>query len=125
MPTKKTIFIVEDDTALRLALVKQMEKFYTIEQSGDGKEALDWLGKHVPDLILLDIKLPHVDGITILKAVRKNKATKHTPVIIISNIDDQALVAQGLILGAKDYLAKSSYSLEDITEMVRLRMNHS
>ena len=102
MPTKKTIFIVEDDTALRLALVKQMEKFYTIEQSGDGKEALDWLGKHVPDLILLDIKLPHVDGITILKAVRKNKATKHTPVIIISNIDDQALVAQGLILGAKD-----------------------
>ncbi|OGY81409.1 MAG: hypothetical protein A3F54_02055 [Candidatus Kerfeldbacteria bacterium RIFCSPHIGHO2_12_FULL_48_17] len=125
MPTKKTIFIVEDDTALRLALVKQMEKFYTIEQSGDGKEALDWLGKHVPDLILLDIKLPHVDGITILKVVRKNKATKHTPVIIISNIDDQALVAQGLILGAKDYLAKSSYSLEDITEMVRLRMNHS
>lgn len=119
---KKNVFIVEDDDALRRALILNFKKDFNIDEAEDGKAALEFLKKNKPDIILLDIGLPYVNGMDVLKFIRKTDSIKNIPVIIISNLDDQNLVAQGLILGARDYLAKSNYSLDDIVEMVKMRL---
>lgn len=120
MNAKKNILIVEDDTALRLALVSALKEDYKFSEAEDGEQAIDMLGTCKPDLILLDIKMPKVNGIEVLKFMRKQASFKNTPVIIISQLDEPMLIAQGLLLGAKHYLAKANYTLKDITEMVKM-----
>lgn len=119
---KKRILIVEDDGGLREALINGLSQEFEFEEAADGQIALDWLKTNIPDLVLLDINLPKVDGMTVLKMIHQDKRTKNVPVIIISSMDDNDLVAQGLILGAKDYLAKANYTLADIAEMIRMRL---
>lgn len=120
---KKLIYIIEDDQSLLFALETKLKEvgFETVT-ADDGQQALDKLKTIQPNLILLDIKLPRVSGLEILKSIRENEQTKEIPVIIMSQYDDSDIVAQGLTLGAKDYLAKSSYGLNDIVEMVKARV---
>ena len=120
---KKLIYIIEDDQSLLFALETKLKEvgFETVT-ADDGQQALDKLKTIQPNLILLDIKLPRVSGLEILKSIRENEQTKEIPVIIMSQYDDSDIVAQGLTLGAKDYWAKSSYGLNDIVEMVKARV---
>ena len=119
---KKNIFIIEDDAALRLALVSHLKRNYKVSEAEDGEQAIDMLSTLRPDLILLDIKMPKINGIEVLKYMRRKTMLKNTPVIIISQFDAPTLITQGLLLGAKDYLAKANYTLEDIAEMIKTRL---
>lgn len=116
----KKILIIEDETALLYALQAQLstEGFKTLA-AADGEQALALMLKEKPDVIVLDLILPQLDGWSLLKKIKGNQATKNIPVIIISNLSDDASRRKGLGLGAKDYLAKMDYGVVDLVKKIK------
>ena len=116
----KKILIVEDEASLLYALQSQLsvEGFKTLA-APDGETALSLILKERPDLIVLDIILPKIDGWTLLKKIKSSKATKNIPVIIISNLADDDSRLKGLELGVKDYLAKIDYGIVDLVKKIK------
>ena len=116
----KKILIVEDETALLYALQSQLSVAgYKVMIADDGKKALKVVNQSKPDIIVLDIILPEMDGWTFLKEIKQNPQTKDIPVIIISNLSDEASHSRGIKLGAKDYLAKINYSIDELVERIK------
>ena len=129
--TDKTILLVEDnpdDEALTLRALKKNNILNEVVVARDGVEALDYLfgegsyaGRdlsHMPEVILLDLKLPKIDGLEVLKRMRSDPRTKLLPVIILtSSVRDQD-VAESYGLGANSYIRKP-VDFEQFTEAVR------
>lgn len=117
-----TILVVEDDSDLQLLMTKKlkMEGFKVI-QALTGQDALDALAQK-PDLILLDILLPDIDGLTVLSEIVGNKQTKDIPVIILSNLADHASMEQAEALGEYDYLVKARTDLNQVVEKIREKL---
>jgi DNA-binding response OmpR family regulator len=118
---KKKILIIEVETALLYALQSQLSIVdgFKVIAADDGEKALNLVKTEKPDLIVLDIILPKVDGWTFLKEIKDNQTTKEIPVIIISNLSDEQSRDRGIKLGAKDYLAKINYSVSELVEKIK------
>ena len=116
----KTILIVEDEVSLLQPLSKKIkqEGFHTLEAK-NGAEALMILLKNKVDLVLLDIVMPVMDGITVLQKMRADKKMKNVPVIILTNLTDDHKMAEALENGAYDFLVKSDLQLEDIIKKIK------
>jgi len=111
----KIILIVEDESTLSNALSKKIEKEgFEVEVAKDGILGLSKLEKKEYDLILLDILMPNMNGLTMLDKMRETTNNKDVPVIVLSNLEDPSFMAQAMELGSLDYLVKSDWSLEDI-----------
>jgi len=80
---------------------------YTVEVAGDGVAALEKARSLHPDIIFLDIRLPKLDGLGVLEALRADPATAGIPVVILSNWNEKELVDRGISLGALDHMIKS------------------
>ena len=121
MPTKvKKILLIEDDTDLAELYDEVLSAKFEVEIAHDGKEGLD-MAKKKPDLILLDILLPSMNGFEILKTLKKDKTTSDIPVIVLTNlgskhVDDDKKLA--LLLGAEDYLVKTYHQPQEILEKI-------
>ncbi len=115
----KTILLVEDnpdDVKLTLRAFKRNNLMNPIVVARDGVEALDFLfargahagraGKPLPALIVLDLKLPRLDGLGVLKAVRADERTKVVPVVILTSSKEEQDLVQGYSLGANSYVRK-------------------
>ncbi|MBF0622127.1 MAG: response regulator [Magnetococcales bacterium] len=130
MTQHSTILLVEDDpAAVQIALhafTKSGVKKEQISVARNGQEALDLLFKtdasesHKPSLVLLDLKLPKIDGLEVLKEIRETEATKDIPVIILTNSDEERDVTQGYDLGANSYLRKPVDYLQLIELLIQL-----
>jgi len=116
---EKTILLVEDnedDVALTLRAFNKINIKNNITVAGDGEEALDFIfcrGKFkerdpndLPSVVLLDLKLPKVNGFEVLKAIRENEVTKYLPVVILTSSKEEQDVVNGYSLGANSYLRK-------------------
>ena len=116
----KKVLIIEDETALLYALQSQLsaEGFQTIS-ADDGQKAMDIIEHIRPDVIILDIILPKIDGWQLLKNIKQKDETKDIPVIIVSNLSDEVSRKKGIQLGAKDYLAKINYSVEELIAKIK------
>jgi CheY-like chemotaxis protein len=107
-PDDVRVLVVEDD-----ALVAQMYRLkleldgYLVDIAEDGLAALEKARSLQPDIIFLDIRLPKLDGLSVLERLREDPATQHTPVVILSNWNEKELVERGIKLGALDHLIKS------------------
>lgn len=101
-----TLLIVDDDKHNRLLLTELFEGEYKIIQAKNGLQALELARAHAPDLILLDVLMPEMDGMAVIRALKRNDATRHIPVIFITALDSAADEELGLDLGAVDYIAK-------------------
>jgi DNA-binding response OmpR family regulator len=102
------VLLVEDDPAVSQMYRLKLElDGYTVEVAADGQEALDMARGRPPDIIFLDIRLPKIDGLGVLAALREDDRTRAVPVVILSNYSERDLVARGLELGALCYLIKS------------------
>lgn len=124
-PNKK-ILIVEDEMMLRKTLQEKLEKegFKTLV-AADGEEGLGMALTEHPDLILLDILMPKMDGFAMLREVRKDKWGKNVPVIVLTNVDDATRVAEGLqigFIGSYDYLVKSDHTLDEIVTKAKAKL---
>lgn len=100
------ILVVEDDEDARMVLTELLRPRYDVDAVGDGETALKRAAELNPDLVLLDLFLPGMDGFGALTGLRRNAKTADTPVIFLSAQGDAETKSQGLSLGAADYLAK-------------------
>jgi DNA-binding response OmpR family regulator len=117
---KHTILIIEDEqTILKAIQIALEEAGYQVITAidGEGGEAMAKSGK--PDLILLDIILPRKNGLDVLKSLKADEAIRHVPVILLTNLSDTETVSQGVALGARGYLVKANYSLDEVVAKVR------
>jgi len=103
---KPLILVVEDDEDARMVLTELLRPRYDVDSVGDGESALKRAAELNPDLVLLDLFLPGMDGFGALTGLRRNSKTADTPVIFLSAQGDAETKSQGLSLGAADYLAK-------------------
>lgn len=125
MTAKKRILIVDDDPLIaRMYENKIRLDGYDVDTAANGEEALMMVRKNKPDLILLDIMMPKMNGVETLKALKKDGKTKDIPVIILTNLsDDTKDVERAKAMGAIDYLIKSEISLKELSEKVRKGAN--
>ncbi|MBI2056067.1 MAG: response regulator [Candidatus Sungbacteria bacterium] len=115
----KKILFIEDESALqRAASTVLTEKGYTVLSALDGELGIAAAKKEMPDLILLDLILPKKDGFEVLKDLKADPATQTIPVIILSNLAESADVERALTLGARTYLVKTNYRLEEVVEKI-------
>jgi DNA-binding response OmpR family regulator len=117
------ILVVDDDLDLlhELTHVLQEEK-YKVDTAADGKQALDKLFEHLYDLVLLDIMLPKIDGLTVLREMRQNQI--NTPVLMLTAKGDVDDKIKGLDSGADDYLAKP-FDMAELMARIRALLRRS
>jgi len=102
------VLLVEDDPAVL--------EMYRVNTAVDGEDGLTKASSLTPDIIFLDIRLPKIDGLEVLRRLRAADKTRNIPVIILSNYDEQDLVARGLHLGAHEYLIKARTTPSSLSE---------
>lgn len=114
------ILIVEDDKFLRETLAKKFIAVGMEVQAGvDGKNGLDILKTFTPDLVVLDLLLPDIDGFGVLTEMKKDPKFISTPVIVLSNLDKADDMQKAKGLGAKDFMVKSNFTLNEIVNRVK------
>lgn len=117
---KKTILIVEDDEVLLRALYLLFhEGEFTIASATDGETALRMTERLKPEIVLLDLLLPKMNGFDYLKDMKANPAVQNTPVIILSNLGDKESIEKAKGLGAMDYFIKSDTDLSILYDKVK------
>ena len=116
----KTILIIEDDPfILDIYTTKLRESGFSVETSLDGKNCIDKVQEIKPDLILLDLVLPNVDGWEIIEQIKAMEEFKDLPIIILSNLSQKSDVEKGLNLGAVKYLIKSNYTPSEVVDQIK------
>ena len=126
MPEKKAkILIVEDDIDLLEVLIKkfELEKFLVLE-APEGKIGLEEALRNHPDLILLDIVMPVMDGMTMLMKLREDSWGKNVSVVLLTNLSDESNVAEAMKHGVYDYLVKVDWNIEDVVKKVRAKLKN-
>lgn len=122
--TKNKILIIEDEVILRrLIKGKLMDQGFQVLEASDGKAGLEIALNQKPDVILLDILMPIMDGPIMLKELRKTDYGKTVPVIILSNLDKTKEVGESLENNGHDYYIKSNMATDDIVEILKDKIN--
>lgn len=120
----KKVLIVEDEAPLRNAVsdILTFEGF-TVFQAKNGQEGLDIALREHPDLTLLDLMMPIMDGLTMLEKLRQDQAWgAQAAVILLTNINDPEKVAQATEAGSYDFLVKSDWNIEDVVRKIKGRL---
>lgn len=117
---QRRVLVIEDDQFLRDLIVKKLDEegFVTL-QAIDGEEGLRLIGEEKPDIVLLDLILPGMDGFEILKQAKEDARTSAIPVVILSNLGQKDDIDRGLALGAVDYLIKAHFTPGEIVQKVK------
>ena len=117
------ILVVEDDQPLLLVLVDKLtSEGFTVLPAKDGEEGLASALRDHPDLILLDIVMPRLDGLSMLKQLRADEWGKKVAVIVLTNLSDLEKVSEVIAQGSNEYLIKSDHKLEEIVAKVRAKL---
>jgi len=121
---RKKVLVVDDEAPIREIYQKEFSSqgFNTVT-AADGEEGLLKAGEESPNLILLDVMLPKMSGIDVLKALKKNPLTKDIPVLLLTNLGEEAIIKEGFSLGADGYLLKVSYTPAQVVEECRKFLN--
>jgi CheY-like chemotaxis protein len=102
------VLLVEDDPSVAQMYKLKLElDGYRVDVASDGEMALEMARDRQPDIVFLDIRLPKLDGLAVLEALRSDPETEPIPVVILSNFNEKELVERGAHLGALDHLIKS------------------
>jgi DNA-binding response OmpR family regulator len=117
---RKKILFIEDESALQKTFGDFLEKEgFELISALDGETGLKLAEKETADLILLDLILPKMEGIEVLKKLRENPKTKDIPVIVLTNVDDFEKLEKSLELGVKAYLVKTDFTLEEVLQKIK------
>lgn len=125
-PQQTKILIIEDEEILLEVLQKKLiYEGYNIDTAEDGETGLEKIKKFMPDLILLDIILPKLDGFGILEILHQDQKLSSIPIIIISNSGQPVEIDRAIRLGAKDYLVKTEFDPMEVIEKVKNLLGHN
>ncbi|MBU0731937.1 response regulator [Patescibacteria group bacterium] len=120
---KKKVLIVEDERVLLTALSNKFTlEGFDVEMASNGQEGLNKALAEHPDMILMDILMPVMDGMTMLEQLRKDTWGKNAEVIILTNLADTGSVSEALDRGTFDFLVKSDWKMEEIVKKVREKL---
>ena len=123
MPEKQTkILIIEDDVTMREIVVHKLTTSgFAVIEAADGKSAIETWKKEKPDIVLLDLMLPEMDGFEILETMRKTKDPEmaKTSVIILSNLYSKEDIEKAKKLGIDDFMVKAYYTTEEIMTRIK------
>lgn len=116
----KTILCIEDESALQKTFSDALGKEgFKVTAALDGEIGLRLAQEKRPDLILLDLILPKINGFEVLKQLKEGAETKSIPVIVLTNLEQMEDIQKALDLGATTYLVKSNYNLQEVVAIVR------
>lgn len=116
----KRILIVEDETSLRKALSRKFTTAgFEVREARDGEEGLGMALREHPDIILLDVIMPVMDGMTMLKQLRKDAWGNTAHVVILTNLSDETTTRDAIEAGAHDFLVKAAWTLDDVLARVQ------
>lgn len=119
----KKILVIEDELALSQVLSDRFtEEGFEVQTAADGQEGLEKAVSWKPDLVLLDIVMPKMDGMTMLHKLRADPAGKTMPVILLTNLSDTEDVYEAMANGVYDFLVKSHWDLEDLIHEVQSKL---
>lgn len=120
---KPKVLIVEDDKFLReLAAQKLTKEGFDLSAAMDGEQGIALAEKVIPEVILLDILLPGIDGFEVLKRIRANAALKGARVVMLSNFGQTEDLEKAKALGADRFLVKANFTLDEIISVAREEM---
>jgi len=124
MDTPKKILLIEDDKFLRELIVKKLVKEgFIVLEANDGEEGLIKISQEKPDLVLLDLILPGVDGFELLQKAQEDPFIKNVPIIVLSNLGQKEDIDRCMKSGAVDYLIKAHLTPVEIVEKVKKALN--
>jgi two-component system alkaline phosphatase synthesis response regulator PhoP len=115
---KKILLIEDDPFIIDIYTTKLKEEGFEVDVATNGEKALEKI-KEKPDLILLDIVLPGMDGWEILREIKKRKELKSIPVVVLSNLSQKSEVEKSVKLGATKYLIKANYTPSQVVEQIK------
>lgn len=117
-PNKK-ILLVEDDMFLSKIMEERLQdEGWEVNLAGNGEEGIQKVKSYLPDLVLLDMILPKMNGFEVLEALKRDSQTKNIPVIVLSNLGQDEDIKNAKKIGAADYLVKSNFSIKAIIEKI-------
>jgi DNA-binding response OmpR family regulator len=124
---KKRILVIDDEITIRTLLEKFLRNLYEVTAMGNGQEALTWLqGGNLPDLMIVDLEMPSMDGFEFLKQVKSSGFFRSIPVLMLSGVDSSAERVKCLKAGALDFMIKP-FNPEELTIkidiLMRIRLN--
>ena len=117
---KKILLVDDDPLIIRMYEYRLRHDGYTVVLAFDGEKAFMQAKKEKPDLILLDLMMPNMNGVDTLKLLKKDNDTKDIPVIVLTNLgDDPAYIGLTKEIGANNYLVKADTSLKELAQRVQ------
>ena len=115
----KKIYVIEYDKFLRELITQKLSnEGYDVSEAVDGEKGIEMVKQEKPDLILLDLILPGIDGFEVLARIKSDPDISETPIIILSNLGQKEDIERGLKMGAADYLIKAHFTPEEIIKKI-------
>lgn len=116
---KPKIVLIEDDQFIVEMYGVKFAKEFEVKTALDGLEGLQLVKQERPDLVLLDIILPKMDGFEVLEELKKDPDLQNIPVLLLTNLGQKSNVKRGLRLGAVDYIIKAHYTPAEVVDKVK------
>ncbi|MEK7447697.1 MAG: response regulator [Patescibacteria group bacterium] len=117
---KEKILIIEDDRFIsKMYQTKLSLEGYTVETAENGAQGVEKIKSFLPDIVLLDIIMPEMDGFGVLEAIRDDDTINSTPVVVMSNLAQEDHLKRAKALGAKDYIVKSQLTPMDVVKKIK------
>lgn len=114
------ILLIEDDSLIvKIYTTRLKADGYDVVSADNGELGISKAGQEVPDLILLDVMMPVVDGFTVLKTLRESEQFKSTPIIVYSNLGQEAESKRALELGATEFITKANISPTELVNKIK------
>lgn len=114
------VLLAEDDKFISLAYKDGLKRSgFEVIHAENGKKALELAKSEKPDIIMLDVIMPEMNGFEVLEELKKDKDLKNIPVVVLSNLGQESDIKRGQELGATDYMIKSNFSLSEVSEKIK------
>ncbi len=123
---KKRILLVEDDNFLRELFLKKLQQFdFEIEGAINGREGVEKVTSFKPDIVVLDMIMPEMNGIDAIKEIRNldDKVMAEVPILVVSNLGQEEEIARALRFGANDYLIKAHFDTDEIVKRIEEQLS--
>lgn len=121
MNEKKKVLVADDEFALRRVLVDTLkaEGDFEVFEAADGEEAFLSIKRNQPDLVLLDIMMPKMDGLTVIQKLKTENALGKTKIMFLTNSSELSQIASAMASGAFDYMVKADWDMKDVVAKVK------
>lgn len=119
----KTVLIVDDDKLTREGLATMLRSSgHSVIEAEDGEQGLEMLKERTPDLVITDVRMPNMDGVTMVQQIRVDESTKNVPIIVLTNDDTAETINRALATGVTVYLSKANLGPEALSQQVLLAL---